>query len=559
MRRSHIIVLSMLGAVLSCVPQFAFGAAGNYTAPISATGSNGLNSFVDHTSPTYAIDGTMTKYDGNQWFGFTATLTDCMIKVNCYDGHNGLDYNTLGAEGKDVLAAAKGTVRQVQWEYPTNHNKEFGFFVRLWHPDIGQTTLYAHTTSAKVIVHVGDNVTRSQKIAVSGATGSAGSPSWQPHLHFSVYNGDTSVTSYSSSIDPQGWLGSGQDPWTLDQGYLFAVSPTSLSLFTTVSGISSSTTWLPGVYVINGTVTVASGTRLTIDRDSVIKFQTAGSKLEVADGGVLDAEGTASSAIYFTSYKDDSVGGDTNGDATSTTPGFGDWDRIKLDSGASSTIKYAVIRYGGSTGQGTPITLWNSGGSLTLSNTEVATGVNATAYGVYNSSGTSTITSCDIHGYKYGVEMDGGAATISSSLFHDNSQQGVFTGAGNITLTGNTFYKNTLSSAAITLDGFTFTSSGNIATSVGSGVSGFIVGGSINADQTWPEVNMPYIIQGSVTVPAGKTLTINPGAIVKFDGPNAFITVAGTLKAQGTLANKIYFTSLKDDSVGGDSKSRSLA
>jgi murein DD-endopeptidase MepM/ murein hydrolase activator NlpD len=448
MRVFHIIlfliVSVIVGVITSYVPQSTLAAAGDYTAPISATGSNGLNSFVDHTSPTYVVDGTMTKYDGNQWFGFTATLTDCLIKVNCYDGHNGLDYNTLGVEGKDVLAAAKGTVREVRWEVPTNHNKNFGFYVRLWHSDYGQTTVYAHTSSTKMIVSVGDNVTRSQKIAVSGSTGSAAGPPKSPHLHFSVYDGDITATSYSSTIDPQGWLGSGQDPWTRDKGYLFAVSPTSLSLFTTPStDITSSTTWLPGVYVINGKLTVESGARLTIDRDSVIKFETTASGLEIANGGILDVEGTASSAVYFTSYKDDSVGGDTNGDTTSTSPGLGDWDRIKLDAGASSTIAHAFIRYGASTGQGTPIMIFNFGGNLTLTNTDVATGVNTTAYGVYNPSGTSSITSCNVYGYAYGVEMEGGAVSVASSALHNNSY-GVLQSAGTLSVTSSDIYANTI-------------------------------------------------------------------------------------------------------------------
>jgi murein DD-endopeptidase MepM/ murein hydrolase activator NlpD len=214
MRPSRLTLL-ILGVMLYCSPQFVFAATGNYTSPLSATATTGhINSYFDHTSPQYGSDSssTMTLYDGSR-FTTNVDLSNCTPSTHCYNGHNGLDYNTKSMEGKDILAAAAGIVRQVGWDSPSNHNLRFGYFVSLYHSAYNQTTLYAHTTSSKVIVAVGNNVTRSQKIAVSGATGSAGTPTWQPHLHFSVYDGDVMATSaFAFSLDPQGWLGSGQDP-----------------------------------------------------------------------------------------------------------------------------------------------------------------------------------------------------------------------------------------------------------------------------------------------------------------------------------------------------------
>lgn len=71
------------------------------------------------------------------------------------------------------------------------------------------------------------------------------------------------------------------------------------------------------------------------------------------------------------------------------------------------------------------------------------------------------------------------------------------------------------------------------------------------ADTVWTAEGSPYIISGYISVPVGATLTIEPGAIVKFDYGTA-LEIFGAITAHGTVANKIYFTSLADDSIGGD-------
>jgi hypothetical protein len=78
-------------------------------------------------------------------------------------------------------------------------------------------------------------------------------------------------------------------------------------------------------------------------------------------------------------------------------------------------------------------------------------------------------------------------------------------------------------------------------------------GGTLSASQTWPGQRL-NLVATPVVVPSGVTLTINPGAVVKF-APGASLTVqaGGALIAQGTVPLPITFTSINDDSVGGDS------
>jgi protocatechuate 3,4-dioxygenase beta subunit len=79
-----------------------------------------------------------------------------------------------------------------------------------------------------------------------------------------------------------------------------------------------------------------------------------------------------------------------------------------------------------------------------------------------------------------------------------------------------------------------------------------LAGGSLTTDTTWGGT-FAYHLGGDLTIPSGVTLTVEPGAVVKL-GPKKGITVqaGGTLVAHGTLARPITFTSLTDDSAGGD-------
>lgn len=72
-------------------------------------------------------------------------------------------------------------------------------------------------------------------------------------------------------------------------------------------------------------------------------------------------------------------------------------------------------------------------------------------------------------------------------------------------------------------------------------VAGTEVSGTIGT-QTWTQANSPYWITGNVTVPAGSTLTIEPGVQVAFNGSFTFV-VEGALNADGTSSNEITFTS----------------
>lgn len=80
----------------------------------------------------------------------------------------------------------------------------------------------------------------------------------------------------------------------------------------------------------------------------------------------------------------------------------------------------------------------------------------------------------------------------------------------------------------------------------------------ITTDTTWTTGNVYVVQKCALIVQAGATLTIQPGVVVKFLnystglGGAAGLRVDGRLIAQGTADQPVVFTSLADDSAGGD-------
>ena len=133
-----------------------------------------------------------------------------------------------------------------------------------------------------------------------------------------------------------------------------------------VSGtVSANARWEAGdLCVVQDNVTIPSDVVLTIDPGVIVKF-AAGKSLVVNKGGTLSAIGTRAQPIVFTSIKDDTNGGDTNGDGAATRPKAGDWARINVKGNA--TMDYCSLLYG-SLGNGTDDILTVDGGTVRFSN-----------------------------------------------------------------------------------------------------------------------------------------------------------------------------------------------
>ena len=79
--------------------------------------------------------------------------------------------------------------------------------------------------------------------------------------------------------------------------------------------------------------------------------------------------------------------------------------------------------------------------------------------------------------------------------------------------------------------------------------------GDISTDTTW--VADTYVLTCTVNILSGSTLIIEPGAVIKAFNDNIYaaffgLKVEGSLSAVGTSDLPIVFTSLRDDTIGGD-------
>ncbi|MCC7202529.1 MAG: right-handed parallel beta-helix repeat-containing protein, partial [Nitrospirae bacterium] len=239
---------------------------------------------------------------------------------------------------------------------------------------------------------------------------------------------------------------------------LFAILlfPSGIFAATSVGGrISTDTTWtLSGSpYVVTSSVqfygTTSTPITLTIQPGVVVKFQT-GTYLQIANGtsypASLNAAGMAEAPIVFTSYKDDTAGGDTNGDGSATTPAPGNWNYIYLYQGSgSSVLDHTEVRYGGSGGQGD---VYVYGASPTIQNSVITQSSNI---GILLSNTSSTITNITVDQVgSDGISLNGAsgyttAPSISQATISNAGRYGIYVST-TYGIVGGTIQNSTISS-----------------------------------------------------------------------------------------------------------------
>ena len=317
-------------------------------------------------------------------------------------------------------------------------------------------------------------------------------------------------------------------------GTAIDISSASLDMGT-LNANSGSGNGLNGVQLSNDTVTVSSAlpwtgnllpvlsggcsalrippnVKLTLGAGTIVKGRNnCGGQFDVQ--GTLEANGTAANPVTLTSWRDDSIGGDTNGDGAG--PSVGDWSGV----------------YASPAGNGNPNpTVDLDHVKIRYSNTGVAT--STTKSSVTN----STIES--IGGDAISINSPLGIPTVADNLIKNALGRAISVNSASVdlaTLDGNSGTGNQINGVVLTSDTL-----------------------AVSSSLPWSGTLVPVVTGGcgSFEIPDGVTLTLGPGTVIK--GQNncgGSIEVDGTLDANGTAASPVTLTSWRDDSIGGDTAS----
>lgn len=255
---------------------------------------------------------------------------------------------------------------------------------------------------------------------------------------------------------------------------------------------------------------------LTIEPGAVIKFTSGAKTLTLSGNGKIIANGTSTAPIIFTSYSDDINGGDSNDDAGATSPATSDWGGIDLNGFTGSEFSYCKFFYGGFGTVPSP--------TLNLSGESQASIRNCTF--AYNGGG--------INGnYFIGV------------LHADNA-------TNETVIQNNSFYSNTLPltiNAEINTDNSNSFSSGVLTNTY----NGIFVSKDVANNVSWAEDEVAYVITSeNMSVGVGKTLTLGNNVVLKFVEGATLSLLSGESALVNYNGSGVYYTSLKDDELKGD-------
>lgn len=328
---------------------------------------------------------------------------------------------------------------------------------------------------------------------------------------------------------------------------------------------------------VEGNATIAAGVKLTVLPGIIWKI---GNHLRLYVHGAFYAKGTDTHPIVFTSYRDDTFGGDSNDDGHSTGHP-GDWQDIYFSDSVIdflTRLEHVIIQYAGYSNTGAVQMI---SADIALISSDIR---NNSSYGVYIQNASpyiqgNTIHNCESHGiYSYCYYQSCNPQFIGNEL--SNNENGIFVNSALAVIDNNTithnrdwgiYFQQAIDAPVITKNTITDNKQGILipASALPSADDENILmpnqydGIWIRGNERSTDLHLSclndgqdheihtYLIYDTLTVSKDTTLNIDPGVILKFY-ENAGLQINGALIASGEPDNPIVFTSYKDDRYGGD-------
>jgi len=289
-------------------------------------------------------------------------------------------------------------------------------------------------------------------------------------------------------------------------------------------------TYLGSPYIIRNTLYVLEGKTLKIEPGVTIKFVPRwGAEIR----GTLEAVGKEGKEIIFTANSD------------------GYWSGIKFKNHQPENqitsrlehikIEKARICLNMDCTRTTMLSVDQA--TISLKNS-VLESDNWSKIAIYLNNSSSTLENIVFSKFNISIHIQGGSQKIKNCSFFENSSGIHIAYGSNTKIEGNTFRNN---GTPIYLNAASSFFEGNIVED--NILDGISVGAGYLPTTTW-QADLPYILEKGAVAP-NSILTLEPGTIVKFKNGGG-MEIYGKIIAQGTSAQQIIFTSLKDDSYGGD-------